>query len=190
MRLLFVTLCLLLLNIDVVLCQEINTDIVGKKMSFFEKLEKKYNGKVYETDGDVIIPGGMATPIMYKRVQKGMPDLIVNYVFTEKDSLMHTVEYEWDVSNYFDKVDDTSSMFRNAFVKKYSELLTLLSSRYGTSKPKGELADFFKIDAPKKLSKSDRWITNENTEVKLYAFGSQDYKSLFKIHIYVSPIRF
>ncbi|TKC57604.1 hypothetical protein FBD94_20195 [Pedobacter hiemivivus] len=170
-------LSILLLQVDVVLSQEIYTDIAGKKMSFFKKLERKNKGEVYQTDGDIIIPGGMAMPIMYRRAQKDMPDLIVNYVFTEKDSLMHTVEYEWDVQN------------QKAFVNKYNELLNLLTARYGASVSKGELADFLKVDGSKKLSKSDRWSTKENAEVELYAFRSKEYNPVYKIRLYVSPKR-
>lgn len=183
-------LSLLLLQVDVVFSQEIYTDIAGKKMSFFKKLEEKNKGKVYQTDGDIIIPGGMAMPIMYRRAQKDMPDLIVNYVFSEKDSVMHTVEYQWDVRNYKDKhTDEVPSAFQKDFVKKYGELLNLLTARYGVSVSKGELADFLKEEDSKKLNKSDRWSTKENTEVELYAFRSHEYKPVLKIRLYISPKR-
>jgi len=183
-------LSLLLLQVDVVLSQEVYTDIAGKKMGFFKKLEAKNKGEVYQTDGDVIIPGGMAMPVMYRRAQKDMPDLIVNYVFTEKDSVMHTVEYQWDVRNYKDKhTDEVPSAFRKDFVKKYNELLRLLTARYGVSESKGDLADFLKPFDLKKLNKSDRWSTKENTEVELYAFRTHEYKPVFKIRLYVSPKR-
>ncbi|SDJ50762.1 hypothetical protein SAMN04487898_103114 [Pedobacter sp. ok626] len=182
------TLSLLILQVDPVYSQDIYTDIVGKKMSFFKKLEEKNNGKLYETDGDIIIPGGMAMPIMYRRVQKDKPDLIVNYVFTEKDSLIHTVEYEWDVTNYGDqKASVKPLVMQKAFIQKYNELLKLLTARYGASTSKGELADFLKGDGPEELSKSDSWVTKENTAIELYAFKSSEYKPVFKIKLYVSP---
>lgn len=182
-------LSLLLLQVDVVFSQEIYTDIAGKKMSFFKKLEEKNKGKVYQTDGDIIIPGGMAMPIMYRRAQKDMPDLIVNYVFREKDSVMHTVEYQWDVRNYKDKhTDEVPSAFQKDFVKKYNELLRLLTARYGVSESNGELNDFLKVYDLKK-NKSDRWSTKENTEVALYAFRSHTYKPVLKIKLYISPKR-
>lgn len=182
-------LSLSLLQVDV-FSQEIYTDIAGKKMSFFKKLEEKNKGKVYQTDGDIIIPGGMAMPIMYRRAQKDMPDLIVNYVFREKDSVMHTVEYQWDVRNYKDKhTDEVPSAFQKDFVKKYKELLNLLTARYGVSESKGELADFLKVEDSKKLNKSDRWSTKENTEVELYTFRSHQYKPVLKIRLYISPKR-
>lgn len=158
-------------------------------MSFFKKLEEKNKGKVYQTDGDIIIPGGMAMPIMYRRMQKDMPDLIVNYVFTEKDSIMHTVEYEWDLRNYSGQVDIKPLEFQKDFVKKYNELLRLLTARYGLSESKGELADFLKVGDSKELSKSDRWSTKENTDLHLYIFRSHKYKPVFKIRLYVSPKR-
>lgn len=184
------TLCLLIFLGNVVYAQDIFTDISGKKMSFFKELEKKNKGKVYQKDGDIIIPGGMAMPIMYRRVQKDMQDLIVNYVFTEKDSIMHTVDYLWDVRNYNDKdIEETPSAFIKDFVKKYQELLSLLTARYGVSTSIGNLDDFLYVDDMKKLNKSDRWSTKENTEVVLYTFRTHQYKPVFKIRLYVSPKR-
>ena len=54
-KILQIALWLLLLQFDTAFSQEIYTDIAGKKMSFFKKLEEKNTGKVYNTDGDVII---------------------------------------------------------------------------------------------------------------------------------------
>jgi hypothetical protein len=189
-RILIMALSLSIFQAGIASAQEINTDIVGKKMSFFKKLEAKNKGKVYETDGDIIIPGGMAMPIMYRRVQKEMPDLIVNYVFTKKDSLMHTVAYTWDLSNYGNTLENIKPLtYQKAFVKKYIELLTLLTAKYGASESKGTLEDFLKNNNPKELKKSDKWVTRENTEVYLYTFKSHQYKPVFKISLYISPKR-
>lgn len=56
-------LILLLSQIAIAFSQENNTDITGKKMSDFIRLETKLKGKAYQKGCDIIIPGGMEMPI-------------------------------------------------------------------------------------------------------------------------------
>jgi len=71
--------------------QEISTEIHGRKMKEFISLEKKLGSHLYRGVRDLIIPGGMATPLLYRRAESGIPDLLVTYTFSIKDSLVNNI---------------------------------------------------------------------------------------------------
>ena len=162
---------------ETALSQELQFDLSGKKMSDYANLEKKLKGKVYEPDGDIIIPSGMAMPIKYRRQQKGIPDLIVTYTFTEKDSLMYQIEYDWDPRNFVqgDAAPQTIA-FDQLLIKKYNELLASLTANFGASKSKGELTDLAKIETDNGLSRSDTFTTKNLETIDMSIIMSNHYK--------------
>jgi hypothetical protein len=162
---------------EMALSQELQFDISGKKMSDYAKLEKKLKGKIYEADGDIIIPSGMAMPIKYRRQQKGIPDLIVSYTFTEKDSLIYQIEYDWDPRNFVqgDATPQTLA-FDQLLIKKYNELLASLTAKYGPSKSKGELTDLAKIETDNGLSRSDTFTTKNLETIYMSIIMSSHYR--------------
>ena len=162
---------------ETALSQELQFDLSGKKMSDYANLEKKLKGKVYEPDGDIIIPSGMAMPIKYRRQQKGIPDLIVTYTFTEKDSLMYQIAYDWDPRNFVDgDATPQTIAFDQLLIKKYNELLTSLTANFGASKSKGELTDLAKIETDSGLSRSDTFTTKNLETIYMSIIMSNHYK--------------
>lgn len=193
-RLLLFTCSLLLIQITSAFAQDISTDITGKKMADFIKIEKKLKGKIHTSENDIIIPGGMEAPVMYRRVQKGIPDLIVSYTFTKQDSSIHEVQYSWNPAN-FENADLSVQPISldKMLVEKYIELLTALSKKYGPSKSEGDLTDLQKIDSATGLERSDAWVTKDLTNVRMSIILANQYKfrpdsksrSLHMITIYV-----
>lgn len=163
--------------------QEIHTDIYGKKMKFFIDLEKKLGGKSYLGNGDIIIPGGMADPLTFRRKEQAIPDLLVTYTFSKVDSLLNQIEYEWDMTNFDLEKKKQSLDVQKAFIRKYGFLADQLNKKYGKSVQKGDLTELANIDKKGGLSRSDRWKPNDTTEVTLYSVFSnfQEEKGNVKI---------
>jgi hypothetical protein len=174
--------------------QDITTDIYGKNMPSMIALENKLGSKLYQVDGDIVIPNGMAMPLTYRRMESGIPDLLVTYTFTEKDSLISRIEYEWDAIN-FDKNGGKQSLeTQKAFIKKYVTLEKELTKRYGGSIQKGDLKDLSQIDLKGGMRQRNDWKPDDSLEINLYsAFsnyqeknGNVEIKPTNRIRIYVN----
>lgn len=173
-RILFITLYLGIFQGRVAFSQ-INTDIVGKKISYFKKFEEKINSKIHVSDNDMIIPMGISRPIEYRRPEIGIPDLIVNYTFTTKDSLTYQIEYEWDSENFEGGKNNIKPVeYDKALIKKYNELEKYLNGKYGRADVSGGLNDLSKIETQAGLRRNDRWLSKD-TEIYLYTILSNRY---------------
>jgi hypothetical protein len=177
--------------------QEIFTEIHGKKMKVFIDLEKKQGGKLYQGDGDIIIPAGMAYPLTFRRTEQSIPDLLVTYTFSKVDSLVDHIEYEWDMINFDRNKKKQPLEVQKAFIKKYELLVDQLSKKNGKSLQKGDLNELAKIDLKGGLTRGDQWKPNDSSAVSLYAVFSnfQEEKGNVKIQptnrirLYVSKIK-
>lgn len=154
------------------LAQDIAIDIEGKNFKTFQAMEKKLKSVLFQSEGDVIIPGGMAIPVTYRRIQQGIPDLLVTYTFSEKDSTIKSIEYEWDMLNFEKERKAQSLTLQKAMIKKYMTLLDLCTKKLGAGSQEGDLSDLSKIDQPHGLNRSDRWNPNDTTDVYLYSVFS------------------
>jgi len=123
--------------------QDVNINLIGKKFSQAVNNEAKNKGVVYISDDDVIIPGGMAEPVVYTRIGKDVKEFFVEYTFSEKDSVVRQIEYTWGEGNG-----------RNALTEKFKLFLTGLTEKYGKGKAVGEY--------------QHHWVTDEKMEVALY----------------------
>lgn len=149
--------------------QEISAEIHGKQMKDFISLEKKLGSHLFQGNGDIIItPGGMATPLLYRRTENGIPDLIVTYTFSIKDSLVNNIGYEWDIANFDKEYKKQPLKVQKAFIKKYEFLKDQLSHKYGKGEQRGDLSDLTKIELKDGLASSGQWNPNDSTEVYLY----------------------
>ncbi|MCX2573642.1 hypothetical protein [Pedobacter sandarakinus] len=174
--------------------QAITTDIYGKTMKRLAAGESKLGGKIFQIDGDLIIPGGMAVPLTYRRAERGIPDLLVTYTFTEKDSLINMIEYEWDAINFDQNGSKQSLAVQQAFIEKYRLLANELTKRYGQSTQKGDLKDLDQIDVKGGLRQRNYWKPNDSLEIELYSVfsnyeekkGEIEIKPTNRIRIYVN----
>jgi len=157
--------------------QSINPDLLGKKMTLAIKQEQQLKSKIYTNDEDIIISGGMAMPVRFIRVEKNIPNLIVQYVFSEKDSIIRKIEYEWDVRN-FDKSDHNVKplAFNKALIERYNSLVKFFNQKYGAGTTKGDLSDLTKIEVLGGLTRSDKW-NNGQVDVLMYTTISNHYEA-------------
>ncbi len=178
--------------------QSVNPDLIGKKMAAAIKQEQQLKSKIYKGDGDILIPGGMAFPIRYIRTEKNIPNLIVQYTFSEKDSIINNIEYEWDLRN-FEKSDHNVKpiSFDKALIKRYNNLLTYFTKKYGTGITKGDLTNLAKIDSLGGLTRTDRWDANDQVDVLMYTAISNHHQAIshgariptHRIRVYISKPR-
>jgi hypothetical protein len=177
--------------------QEINTEIYGKKMNIFIDIEKKLGGKLYQGEGDIIVPGGMAVPLTFRRAERGIPDLLVTYTFSKQDSLIDRIEYEWDMINFEPGNKKQTLDVQKSFVKKYELLVNQLNQKYGESVHKGDLNELAKIDLKGGLTRNDKWKPNDSLTVTLYTVlsnfyeknGNMEIAPTNRIRLYVNKIK-
>jgi hypothetical protein len=167
----------IIFNFSLSFSQEIYTEIQGKKIGYFVNIEKKIKSELFDTNQTYLSFDDSAQPIIYKRKEVNIPDLLVQYSFSKKDSIINEVLYEWDVYN-FDKNDNNikSEKFNKALIKKYNDLLKDLTNKYGKSVVKGSLDDLNQIESDKGLSREDNWKPNDSLEIKMYTSISNYYK--------------
>lgn len=180
-----------------VFSQEIDTDIYNKKVSFFVEKEKMLKSELYDSGVTYMSLDGSAQPIIFRRKEKNIPDLLVEYSFSEKDSILNSVLYEWDVSN-FEKGDHNvkTTDFNKRIIEKYNSLLGLISKKFGESRTEGSLEDLSKIDVKGGLKRKDTW-TKENIEIEMYTLISNFYQKsgivtfspAHRIRLYVRTIK-
>jgi hypothetical protein len=158
--------------------QNITSDIKGKKVGDFISLEKKYKSLVFDDhQKNISFNQDLAQPIIFRRIQKGLPDLLVYYTFSKTDSLLDNVLYEWDDLN-FEKGEGTKKplAYSVALIKKYNELLKTLIEKFGKSTSTGDLSDLSKIENKHGLQRTDNWKPDETTEIRLYTVISNYYE--------------
>jgi len=154
------------------IAQEIATEIEGKTAKQFFILEKRLGNKTFIGAYDIVVPMGMATPVVFRRKETSIPDMLVTYTFNEKDSLIQKIEYEIDMINFDREAKGIPKEMQKAMIKKYNELLAYLSKKLGKSEQEGDLSDLAKLDQPKGLRRSDSWAPNDTTNIDLYSIFS------------------
>jgi hypothetical protein len=169
----------LLFTFNTIFSQEISTEIQGKKIGYFVTLENKLHSELFNTGETYMSLDDSAQPIIYKRKEKEIPDLLVQYSFSKKDSIINEVLYEWDVYN-FEKNDNNvkSVKFNKALIEKYNYLLKMLTNKYGKSKTKGNLDNIEDIETDEGLNRSDDWKPNDSLEIQMYTVISNYYKKV------------
>ena len=134
--------------------QEINPTLIGKKFTAAISLEEKLKAKVYTSDDDIIIPGGMAAPIVYIRPNGSHENFYIQYTFSEQDSVIQHIEYRWG--------DDND---KKHLISKYELFLKSFNKRYGKAEAVGEY--------------QCGWISKAQLEFSLYGnFGDEPFVSV------------
>jgi hypothetical protein len=155
----------------------IQSDIQGKKLKDFIQLENKLGSKIYKTDEQYISPGPVLQPVIFERKEKEIPNLLIFYTPYKKDSTISKILYEWDVSN-FNKGDNIkkSLSFNKAMIKKYHELVSEISNKYGKSKQDGSLENIHLVNSKGGLTRRDDWEIKNNIKVYSYITLSEYYE--------------
>lgn len=191
-------LAFVIIQFNLAFSQKISIEIQGKKIGYFVDIEKKMKSELFNTNQTYLSMDDSAQPYIYKRKEREIPDLLVEYSFSKKDSIINQVLYEWDVSN-FEKKDNNikSEKFNKALIKKYEDLLKIITSKYGKSEIEGSLDNLKDIETSRGLKRNDSWKPNDSLTIEMYTAISNYYKKegfvtvnpTHRIRLYVRNIR-
>lgn len=176
----------------------IQTDIQGKKLNDFIQLENKLGSKVVKTDEEYISFEPVLQPVIFERKEKEIPNLRVFYKAYKTDSVIAEILYEWDVYN-FNKGENVKKpiSFNKAMIKKYEELISEVSKKYGKSTQRGDLKKLELINSDDGLERSDEWNVNNSLNINSDIILSEYYEKngmvtttpTHKIRLYVKNER-
>ncbi len=157
--------------------QEILTEIQGKKIDYFVNIEKKLKSELYDTGQSYLSMDDSAQPIIYKRKEKNIPDLLVQYSFSKKDSIINEVLYEWDVYN-FEKKDNNqkTGKFEKDLVEKYNSLKKIITNKFGQPATKNNYSNLAQYKQTFFFEENSKWKPNDSTEIEMYTTVSNYYK--------------
>lgn len=189
---------LILIQSNITFSQEISTEIHGKKIDYFIKIEKKLKSELFDSGQTYLSMDGSAQPIIYKRKEKNIPDLLVQYSFSKKDSIINEVLYEWDVYN-FEKRDNNqkSEKSEKSLIEKYNNLKKTITNKLGQPETKNNYSNLAKYKQKLFFEENSNWRPNDSTEIVMYATVSNYYEKngavtinpTHKIRLYIKNIK-
>ena len=150
-------------------------DIHKNKLSDFLKIENDLKSERLENNATYVTPNGVAQPILFKRKQTNLPDLIISYFYFQKDSSITHLLYEWHDKTVNGQNPKKTSKEITSFIDKYNELYYQIFKTFGGSKSKGDLNDLSKIETGD-FEKTDTWKPNDSTDIELYIILSSRYE--------------
>lgn len=170
-------LALVVFQFNQIFSQEILTEIQGKKIEYFIKIEKNLKSELHDSGETYLSMDDSAQPIIYKRKEKNIPDLLVQYFFSKKDSIINKVLYEWDVYN-FEKLDNNqkSEKFEKSLIEKYNNLKKNITNKFGEPETKNNYSNLAKYKQKLFFEESSNWKPNDSTEIEMYTTVSNHYK--------------
>ena len=176
----------------------IQIDVQGKKINDFIQSENKLGSKLFKSNEDYGSIRPVLQPVIFERKEKDIPNLLVFYTQYKKDSTIAEILYEWDVSN-FEKGDNVkkSLAFNKAMVKKYKDIVTEISKKYGKSIQNGNLENLKNLTLEEGVNREDEWSVNDSLKVNSYITLSEYYNKngmvttvpTHKIRVYVNNER-
>jgi hypothetical protein len=171
-------LAFIFLNINQIIAQEIITEIRAKKVSYFINIENKLKSELFDTNQTYMSMDDSAQPIIYRRKEKNIPDLLVHYSFSKKDSIINNVLYEWDAYN-FEKQDNNQKTenFEKSLIEKYKNLKKSLINKFGQPETKNNYSNLAKYEQKNFFEENSNWKPNDSTEIEMYAVVSNHYEN-------------
>ena len=117
----------------------------------------------------------LAQPVLFKRTQANLPDLVISYFYFESDSSISSIFYEWDDKTVNGQNPNKTPKEISAFIDLYTKLYDQVYTIFGESKSTGDLKDLSKI-ATGDFEKIDSWDPNDSTQVYMYINLSGKYE--------------
>lgn len=127
---------------------------------------------------------GSAQPIIYRRKEKNIPDLLVQYSFSKKDSIINNVLYEWDTYN-FEKQNNNqkTEKFEKSLIEKYKTLKKYLINKFGQPETKNNYSNLAKYEQKNFFEENSNWKPNDSIEIEMYAIVSNHFENKGSITI-------
>jgi len=155
--------------------QNIELDVHKKKLKEFLSIEQNLKSEKVETEVTYMVQKGVAQPVLFKRKQANLPDLIISYFYFEKDSSISSILYEWDDKTVNGQNPTKTPIEISSFIDLYTKLYDQVHTSFGESKSTGDLKDLSKITTGD-FEKTDLWDPNDSTQVYMYINLSSKYE--------------
>lgn len=188
----------ILIQFNLTFSQEISTEIQGKKIDYFIRIEENLKSEIFDSGQTYLSMDDSAQPFIYKRKEKNIPDLLVQYSFSKKDSIINEVLYEWDVYN-FEKQDNNqkSENFEKSLIEKYNNLKKTITNKFGLPEIKNNYSNLAQYKQKLFFEENSNWKPNDSTEIVMYATVSNYYEKngaitinpTHRIRLYIKNIK-
>ena len=141
----FLFIAVLFLPVGMVRAQSLSLDIHSSKLADFIGLETRLGSKKVENEFRYILERGVAQPVIYRRKQERVSDLLCNYFYYEKDSVIQYILYQWDETNLngYQEIARKTDSEIVGYVNKYNALYAQIAKRYGDSEKEGGSFRYF-----------------------------------------------
>jgi len=144
----------------------ISTELDGKVAPYLV-MEQKMGSTNFPGKISLRKTTGKVQSLAFKRKENGIPDLLVTYTFTEKDSVLKGIDYEWNPIYADSARKDMPKQIQKRMVKKYQELMLMFFSKLGKRDEIGDLRDLSHLDDLWGISQRNKWVYNDTTDIYL-----------------------
>ncbi|RZK76956.1 MAG: hypothetical protein EOO92_13785 [Pedobacter sp.] len=158
--------CLLLAYSCICKAQNIQTDLIGKKISGYIALEESSKSKQYFLSPIIV---GNTDELNYKSKWQGNGDYRIRYTYGKTDSIVSEIHYDWANDKLADLSDRERERLYTILYKQYDSLLRKYNEKYGKSKPAGE-KDKLKLGQPNVFNRVNIWQTPSGGQIKMQLF--------------------
>ncbi|MEO7212215.1 MAG: hypothetical protein ABIR72_13275 [Mucilaginibacter sp.] len=143
-------------------------DIKGKTMKYARGYEKAARGIPVETTETYIDGPGVGQPLIFRRQEKLLPNLLVYYFPNVKDSTINYILYEWDDTN-FAKNRQTVKQPLTAlqpYIDKYQTIKKQAEAFFGKAETSGSVNDVALIETGR-FKRKDNFV-KDGVYVEMY----------------------
>ena len=118
-------------------------DIKSKTIDYARGYEKTVNGIPADATSDYLSGPGIGQPVVYRRKEKLLPDLLVYYFPNTKDSTINYILYEWDEANFTKSRQAVRQPLEKLkpYIDKYLRIKVQAEARFGKGETGGSAND-------------------------------------------------
>lgn len=112
-------------------------------MAYVRDYEKKAKSSPVEPSSQYTSGPDIGQPLIYRRTEKLLPDMLVYYFPNTKDSTIHAILYEWDESNFTKnhEANQQSVEKLKPYIDKYLAVKSKAEAFFGSGETSGSAND-------------------------------------------------
>ncbi|AMR32756.1 hypothetical protein A0256_15660 [Mucilaginibacter sp. PAMC 26640] len=139
----FVVSLLILLGLQSTSFAQYAFDIKDKTMAYARGYEKAAKSTPVEPSSQYLSGADVGQPLIYRRKENLLPDLLVYYFPNTKDSTINSILYEWDESNFTKNHQAITQPIEklSPYIDRYLVLKKQAEAIFGTSETGGSAND-------------------------------------------------
>ena len=115
--------------------------------------------------------------LKFRRAQDQLPDLVVRYRFSKNDSILRSIQYEWDASTTDTGESQPKSVeYQGLLIGKFHQLEENLLQQFGPAVVKGDLTGWQETEEKGGVSQVNTWNLEDGTDIRLMIAISNFYR--------------